>query len=285
VFAPSESVRELLRERGVTTPIEIVPTGVDLAAFEGGSGAGFRAAAGIPEDAFVVGHLGRLAPEKNLGFLAAAVAAYARSAPRAHFLVVGSGTSSEAIRAVFERDGLADRVHLVGPLVPPLLASAYRAMNLFVFASTTETQGMVVTEAMACGLPVIALDAPGIREVVRDRGNGRLLAEKSVRAFAGALAWCADLPAEARSGLAARALETARDLSLERTVSTALDHYARLRGRGFDGEQADIDLWEESVRLVGAQWDILVGVAGAVGALFRDDDEREASGASGRRPG
>jgi hypothetical protein len=144
---------------------------------------------------------------------------------------------------------------------------------------------MVVTEAMACGLPVIALDAPGIREVVRDRGNGRLLAEKSVRAFAGALAWCADLPAEARSGLAARALETARDLSLERTVSTALDHYARLRGRGFDGEQADIDLWEESVRLVGAQWDILVGVAGAVGALFRDDDEREASGASGRRPG
>ena len=76
VFAPSQSVAEVLRGRGVRTPIEVVATGVDINAFTQGSGPGFRAAMALPADAFVIGHLGRLAPEKNLEFLATAVAAY-----------------------------------------------------------------------------------------------------------------------------------------------------------------------------------------------------------------
>ena len=69
VFAPSESVRDLLLERGVTTPIAVVPTGVRLESFAQGDGLDFRRQTGIPETACVVGHLGRLAPEKNLEFL------------------------------------------------------------------------------------------------------------------------------------------------------------------------------------------------------------------------
>src|SRR3546814_15082992 len=63
IFAPSTSVAATLRERGVLVPIEVVPTGVDLDRFAGGSGSGFRSILGIPEDALVVGHVGRLAPE------------------------------------------------------------------------------------------------------------------------------------------------------------------------------------------------------------------------------
>ena len=70
VFAPSQSVAELLHKRGVTAPVDVVPTGVDLARFRGGNCAQLRKAADLPADAFVVGHLGRLAPEKNLRFLA-----------------------------------------------------------------------------------------------------------------------------------------------------------------------------------------------------------------------
>jgi len=70
VFAPSETIRDLLQERGVTKPIAVVPTGVKLNHFKRGDGARFRAQMNIPEDFFVIGHLGRLAPEKNLAFTA-----------------------------------------------------------------------------------------------------------------------------------------------------------------------------------------------------------------------
>ena len=91
VFAPSESIAALLQDRGVTAPIAVVPTGIEEERFAHGNGQRFREAIGIPGDALVVGHLGRLAPEKNLEFLAEAVAAFLKTEPRAHFLVVGKG--------------------------------------------------------------------------------------------------------------------------------------------------------------------------------------------------
>ncbi len=93
VFAPGESIRDLLIQRGVTTPILVVPTGVQVEKFSHGDGSGFRAKNGIPEDAFVVGHVGRLAPEKNLEFLARSVADFMQSRPGAFFIVVGAGPS------------------------------------------------------------------------------------------------------------------------------------------------------------------------------------------------
>ncbi len=80
VFAPSESIAALLVERGVRTPISVVPTGVELHRFAQGDGAGFRRKMGIPENAFVVGHIGRLAPEKNLPFLATSIARFIATA-------------------------------------------------------------------------------------------------------------------------------------------------------------------------------------------------------------
>ncbi len=176
VIAPSKSLADLISERGVTTPIEEIPTGVDTEFFEKGDGPRFRKNHGIAENAAVIGHLGRLAPEKNLEYLSKAVAKSIGSFPDAVFLVAGAGPSQDDIRRIFSDAKLQDRLFMAGAVKGDDLRDAYHAMDLFVFASKSETQGMVLTEAMAAGLPVIALDASGVREVVRDGVNGRLLA-------------------------------------------------------------------------------------------------------------
>jgi glycosyltransferase involved in cell wall biosynthesis len=270
VFAPSESIAALLRKRDVQAPITVVPTGVDVARFAQGDGAGFRAAHGIPADAFVVGHLGRLAPEKNLEFLAGAVARFLKSAPDAHFLLVGKGPSESTIRAVFEDAGLTERLHIAGILQPPELTDAYHAMDVFAFASKSETQGMVLTEAMAAGVPVVGLDAPGVREVVTDQRNGRLLHEESVDTFAAALQWVVALPTARRQQLRQGARETAETFSMPRMADRALGCYEALIEKSFVSRSDEYEEWEHIVDLVKAQWDILTGMAGAASAAFSE---------------
>ena len=222
VFAPSESIRDILLSRGVSTPVEVVPTGVIVDNFAHGDGAACRRRLGIPPDAFVVGHLGRLAPEKNLGFLAEAVAGFVQEHENAWFLVVGSGPSEPAMRKIFASAGLEERLVFAGVLQHQRLSDALAAMDLFAFASTSETQGMVLTEAMAAGLPVVALDAPGAREVVRDRYNGRLIGQHSPEALRGGIEWVASQPPEEMARLIEAAHATAEDFSMPRSADKAL---------------------------------------------------------------
>ena len=222
VFAPSESIAALLQDRGVPAPIAVVPTGIEEERFAHGNGQRFREAIGIPGDALVVGHLGRLAPEKNLEFLAEAVAAFLQTEPRAHFLVVGKGPSQDDILAIFTRAGLASRLHFGGILERSQLADAYHAMNIFAFASESETQGLVLAEAMMAGLPVVALDAPGVQEVVRDGYNGRMLTDKTLPAFVSALSWVAGLSIERMQTLKHCAYETAQEFSVPHTRVKAM---------------------------------------------------------------
>src|SRR6185503_9609416 len=229
VIAPSESVASILAGRGVETPIAVIPTGVDLARFGSGDGPGFRAGLGIPPRALVVGHVGRLAPEKNLRFLSGAVARLLAEKDHAVFLVVGSGPSAEEIEKVFRQRGLAGRLHLAGPLEGPRLADAYHAMDVFAFASRSETQGMVLTEAMAAGVPVVALDAPGAREVVHDRVDGRLLPREDSAAFTAALRWVVSRSPEERRKLQAACRRKARSFSLEACAERVLNLYEEAR--------------------------------------------------------
>jgi 1,2-diacylglycerol 3-alpha-glucosyltransferase len=228
VIAPSGSVAELLRERGVQAHIEIVPTGIDVHAFARGDGSALRQRHGIPADAFVVGHLGRLTLEKNLPFLARAVAKFLTREPQAHFLVVGSGPSEDEIRHICDAAGCGDRLHLTGTLSGDDLINAYHAMDLFAFASQSETQGLVLAEAMAAELPVVALDGPGVREVVIDGANGRLLMEEDETTFAEALAEPARHTEHERRQWCAAALKTARRISIRRTAERAIRLYGAL---------------------------------------------------------
>lgn len=270
VIAPSESVQELLAERGVTAPTTVIPTGVELERFTAGDGAAFRRAAGIPEDAFVVGHVGRLAAEKNLGFLTRAVGRFLARRPEARFLVVGGGPAAPAIRDELDRRGLGERLHLAGVLSGDRLADAYHAMDVFAFASRTETQGMVLAEAMAAGAPVVAVDASGVREVVRDGENGRLLERDDEEAFAHALAWIADLDPDARGRVERAVAATAERFSLARAAGMALDLYGslqqgRLRIGARRSQEIEASNWAKARRRVGEEWKILRNIASAVG--------------------
>lgn len=257
VFAPSESIRDLLEERGVTRPILVVPTGVQVERFAHGDGGAFRERHGIPADAFVVGHLGRLAEEKNLGFLATSVAAFLGEQREARFLVVGSGPAEEGIRRTFAEAGLAERLHVAGVLEKEALADALHAMDVFAFASKSETQGMVLTEAMAAGLPVVALDAPGAREVVDDGANGRLVAGEDAAVFADALGWVAALEGEGRAALVRGARDTAEAYSMPRSADKALACFEHLRPEPEERSVEEEKGWEQVMARIRTEWDIV----------------------------
>ncbi len=268
VFAPSESIAALLQDRGVTAPIEVIPTGIQVEQFAQGNGRRFRKQYNLPEDAIVIGHLGRLAPEKNLVFLAEAVAAYLQSEPKAHFLVVGKGSSETEIERIFNQAGLGSKLHLIGILQPPELADAYNAMDIFAFASTSETQGLVLAEAMAAGVPVVAVNAPGVKEVVRNGDNGVLLPDNNRQAFVSALHWLNSLPEAHRKKLVQRARATAEEFSVAQTTTKALTCYEKLQKKKYAARTETEDQWERALQLIKTEWEIVKNMTEAASAAL-----------------
>ncbi|MFW6157753.1 MAG: glycosyltransferase [Planctomycetota bacterium] len=253
VVAPSESIRELLEQRGVETEVRVIPTGLDLGAFAEGDGAACRRRQGVPQEAFVIGHVGRLGPEKNLGFLGEAVAAALEAIPAGHFLVVGSGSARETMAARLAP--VRDRVHFAGTLTGKDLYDAYHALDVFVFASTCETQGVVVAEALAAGRPVVALDGPGVREVVKDGRNGRLLTEADAGGFADAIAWARDESRKRGDELVRQARASVEPFSEERCADAALALYRDVRAAGHEVVDVDRTL-QPLLRSIRYEWDI-----------------------------
>lgn len=263
VIAPSATIRDRLQSQGVVIPIAEVPTGVDTSLFASGNGLALRRKLGIPPERFVVGHVGRLAPEKGLEFLANAVSQFVCEADNASFLVAGTGPSLESIQREFAKRDIAERLTHVGQLVRHELASVYAAMDVFAFASQSETQGMVLTEAMAAGTPVVAVDASGVREVVRSCVNGILLENEDSALFVEALHSVARMSPSQRDSLVAGAKNTADDFSIEKTASNTLELYERLVARGARTPPRN-DTWSVARRRIAEEAKIWSNVAEAV---------------------
>jgi len=256
VIAPSRYIAELIASRGVFTPTTVIPTGVDVARYERGDGTGFRRRLGIPEGAFVVGHVGRLAPEKNLGLLAESVGVFMQRDRSAHFVVAGAGPSGPGMKESLESAGVGERAHYAGQLDEPEVISAYHAMNVFAFSSQSETQGIVVAEAMAAGVPVVALDAPAVSEVVEDGVNGVVVRRADAGEFADALARVAQLPAEHRAAFIGAARQTARRCSVDVCAEKSLALYLDvLCGARCDISQ-QIHEWSGFLKRVEEEWNL-----------------------------
>ncbi|MBP2562461.1 glycosyltransferase involved in cell wall biosynthesis [Neorhizobium galegae] len=265
VIAPSESMAHFLTENGVERPIQVIPTGVEPMLFGKGDRLSGRAAAGIPQQAFCVGHVGRLAPEKNLTYLSNAVEQFLSSEPNAHFLVAGDGEMKDHLTASFNSSNFAKRVHFMGVLRGQELADAYAAMDVFAFSSLSETQGMVLAEAMTAGVPVVALDAPGAREMVRDGENGRLLpAEAPTEAFAAALHWLRSRNAGDCRALIEAARRTARRFDRKLTINQTLLLYQAQVSAWPPEQRQDDTRWHVASRRLAADWDILRNLGQAV---------------------
>jgi 1,2-diacylglycerol 3-alpha-glucosyltransferase len=267
VVAPSESVRDLIVSRGVTVPVHAIPTGIDTALLASGRGERARKRLKIPADALVIGHLGRLAAEKNLAYLAEAVGRALKQIPAARALVVGDGPAREDMEKTFADLGVADRVVFAGKLSGAPLRDACAAMDVFAFSSTSETQGLVLAEAMASGSPVVALDASGVREVVADRKNGRLLpGDAPAETFARALVRTLAKPdLLARWSEAARA--TAAELDRAKTSARLLALYEQLiaeRRAADSGDNAFIKAVKPIAERIATEGRIIADKAGAL---------------------
>ncbi|MEQ7870305.1 glycosyltransferase [Chromohalobacter salexigens] len=256
VIAPSESIAELLAQRGVRAEkVRVIPSGVDTRTFAQGDGGHWRQRFGIPDDAMVVGHVGRLAMEKNLDFLAAALARFLARHPKARALIVGEGEARMAMHEHAAREGVADRFHYTGKLHDQALIDAYHAMDAFAFASHSETQGMVIAEAMAAGLPVVAINASGVREVLRDGVNGIMLPRDDIDAFANALE---TLQSSARrEALRQGALESAHAFDERRCAERCLTVYRQVLEAETSAAERDDGAWEKVRGRLEAEWRLL----------------------------
>jgi glycosyltransferase involved in cell wall biosynthesis len=166
--------------------------------------------------------VGRLAREKRFDVLLAAFASAARGGPE-RLLIVGGGSEAVELRAIASGLGIATQVAFAGPLEHDRVLDCYAAADLFAFASPTETQGMVVVEAMAAGLPVVAVGAGGVAEVVTDGVTG-LLTAQDADALAGAMRRMLDDP-ELRGRCAAAGRQAARDYAIEELVHRLVGLY------------------------------------------------------------
>ncbi|MFN0128996.1 MAG: glycosyltransferase [Verrucomicrobiales bacterium] len=271
VIAPSASIAEMLRERGVETAIEVIPTGVDTAFFAAGDGARFRQRLGLDAAADVIGHVGRLAREKNLMYLAEAVALRLRDDLSSVFLLVGDGdVREEAAAVVRSATGDSRRVVVPGKLIGQDLADAYAAMDCFAFASQTETQGLVLAEAMAAGCPVVALDGPGVREIVQHGVNGYLLAGHAPPAeFAAALRRFAE-DTEVASHCSAQARQSALAFDTDRCLTRLLACYERLVRSYRATTPPDPLSWDRLLASLEIEWNLIVEKWAAAAAAMSE---------------
>ena len=181
VIAPTPSIRDILLKNGVTTPISVVPTGVDTEEFLTFDATWAKKAFALEDDDAVLVTVGRLGQEKNLGFL---LEVMTRLPQHVRLMIVGDGPLRSSLKADAERLGLKERVIFTGQLGRDKLASALWASDLFVFSSTTDTQGVVLLEARLANLPIIALDAPGARDLITHGEDGFLIEDVSPDTFA-----------------------------------------------------------------------------------------------------
>ena len=230
VLAPSHVIRDELTRRAVKTPIAVVPTGIDVEQFCPGDRAAARRQLGLPVDDPIALYVGRLDREKNVGRVLAAFERIAGTVPRARFVLVGHGTEAARLRRHAATTAVADRIHFLGVRPHPETVVCYQAADLFLFASDTETQGLVLAEAAACALPAVAVSAPGCDEVVRDGTSGLLTKADSAALAEAAISLFLDTPR--RLAMAGRAREIAeREFDVSWQIDRTLAVYADARGR------------------------------------------------------
>ncbi|MBW3613335.1 MAG: glycosyltransferase [Chloroflexi bacterium] len=236
IVAPSSDLGGEICERlpaGRRDRVHVIPTGVDVSGLRVIAPREGRPEVGWPAEAVVAVTLGRLAPEKSVDTVLDAVAMATASHPELRLQVVGGGPSEPALRRRADAPDLAGRVHLTGALPRPEALARVAGGDIFVFASRTETQGLVLAEALALGLPAAAVDGPGVRDSVRDGVDGVVVpAEPKATRVARLADTIGALVADAdrRSDLALRAREGADRFSLARRAEEVEALYQHLAG-------------------------------------------------------
>lgn len=214
VLAPSTKIEKALADWGTTSRVELLPTGVDAQRFASAdldAGEAMRKRFAILSTDRLLIFVGRVGLEKNLDLLVDAFALTA--APDARLMIVGDGPYRSGLERRIAALGITDRVTFTGYLQREEVAVAYSISEALFFASTSETQGLVIAEAMASGLPVVAVEDLAVGDAVVDGVNGFLAAERPEALAAAADKVLAD-PALARA-MGTESLRRAQDLCID----------------------------------------------------------------------
>lgn len=184
VIVPSTAMQEVLEKYGVNTNTEVLPTGIELENFKNGNGIKFRKIHNIPSDRPVLVFVGRVAFEKNIGFLLNVVNQIRKTIPEVLLLITGEGPALPHLKKLVNAFKLHNNVLFLGYLDRNNeLLDCYACGDAFVFASNTETQGLVLLEAMAMGLPVVSTSVMGTKDILAPQ-KGAMVCKESVDEFA-----------------------------------------------------------------------------------------------------
>ncbi len=226
VISPSRRIREELVEYGVNAPIDVIPTGIDLRDLDSvPEPEVVRRRRGIPEHKHVLSMVGRIGREKNISFLLRVMQVLKQRRSDFCFLVVGDGPDRKALQREVARLGLEDVVLFTGYVTREEVFALFRVTSVFTFASVTETQGLVLLEAMSMETPVVAVDAMGVSDLMADQRGG-VTCSLEVGEFAERVERFLDDP-ELRRETAAEARRKAEEWSIERMTDRLLESYER----------------------------------------------------------
>ena len=196
VVVPSQPMAATLRDYGVSAPLHVVATGLPESQFVRGNGRKFRQDWGIAPERRIALFVGRAAYEKNIGFLLQMMTLACQQMSQLMLVIAGEGPALNALRRHAAALQLDDNVRFVGYLPREgSLRDCYAAADVFTFASHTETQGLVLLEALAIGLPVLAIPALGAAEIILPR-RGAVAAADTPEAFAAQLVALLERPAK-----------------------------------------------------------------------------------------
>jgi 1,2-diacylglycerol 3-alpha-glucosyltransferase len=186
IIVPSESMLDILQtEFGLDSNYSVVPTGIDLEPYRQADGTAIREQHGW-KDSFVLISVGRLSKEKNWEFFLRAAAEAMRDLPDLRVALLGNGPHKKNLEKLVKELGIKDKVDFLGEVSFEQVPDYLKAADIFGFASTSETQGLVTMEAMATGLPVVAIDAAGTRDILQDGVQG-FMVEIDLNAFSSAI--------------------------------------------------------------------------------------------------
>ncbi len=226
VITPSESVRRVMLDFGVRRPIEVIENGVDLRPFRNPSNPYSKQALDIPESAVLFTYVGRLSPEKDLDLLLRQFAIARDIAPDMHLMIIGKGPSADELVIQSRQLGIENYVHFMGLVEYGRLGDYLAASDIFTTASSSEVHPLTVIEAMAAGLPVVAVASPGITGTVQSGRSGYLTNQPDGGLAAAMVGLAVDQKRRWQMGLSAQ--QASERFDIVYTVAKTVELYERL---------------------------------------------------------
>ncbi len=242
LVAPTQKVKNELRQYGIRKPIFVIPNGLETERFVNVKKGFLRNKYKIPKDAKIILCIARLGREKSVDFIIQSFKHIYEAEKKVYFFIVGTGPDKENLQNLAKKLGVSDRIIFTGPVKHLSIPKVYADADLFVFASKTETQGMVVLEAMASGIPVVSVTDKVFKNVVIDDVNGYLV-KKNTALYAECVLKLIQ-NTSLRKKLGNNGRKTAEQYSIHEIAKSFVNLYENV----LENNEINRSSWRESIR-------------------------------------